>query len=685
MRNQKLLGVVTLVLLVGILLFLSNSVYDDYSRRDVAVVGKTITSPVTNPEIKVMTYNVRYGCGSHVPSNNYVGNYCPNGVHSDEAINAIFNLISQNDPDILVLQEVWGKTRDNLKSMLTNYKSVWSPTEYAIFIKKEGEFIGSSTQGIKIRNRPVYIRQKVNVKGQEIIVYNVHLSRAVFPTGDLNDNQKICAWQNSIPDLEYEKTREGLNALRNQAGGEESGTKVILAGDYNYEDVEAYLSTFENLVLNSPTFPTKKYCRGKSGQYLFGGFFEDEQIDHILVSSNFKILVGGTFGDNLALEASDHFPVYATLQLEAVEPQAQAEPISTQAQQPAPTTTPPASGIQTAQQPAATPTTAQPVVTTTPSTSRTQTAGLAPATSSQPYSSAGARASTAPTQPYSPPSRLAASACLRCVEIDDVWQKVRSKIVKPTDEAFTKVWDVDTNSWQSFNVVYPSKISISEGVNLNSLGLRDKTYAQTLVDEARKQGIHPCYPLVTAKHESGGNAKAVVAEANLAICSSTIRARYLNEINNPCKNKGVNEIKELCAGKNGRIRPPADTNDECLKAFMDTNRYGVKVPQSNELVGVFCKEGFKADERFAIGLGQINVYKDQSEREIAGKKYSACQLLDPIFNAEATVRLLKSNGAGQNPTENEIRKTFANYGGGGTDSDSVTNRFNSFMSCLSSQ
>ncbi len=275
----------------------------------------------------------------------------------------------------------------------------------------------------------------------------------------------------------------------------------------------------------------------------------------------------------------------------------------------------------------------------------------------------------------------------RCKALDEIWSLRLGPLLRSSPE----VWDVRSavHQWAGFGVIWGVK-DLPEGISplvardYGGLSFDDRTHLPTLVREAEEQDIHPCYAVVVAKHESGGKAEAIQAEANLPVCNSIERPKFMIETVPVCKTELATPeaVRSACLANPDTeftryIRPAKGTSD-CLDAFLDTKKYRVQLPTP----ATVCSTGIDTKYRWAMGLGQINILANERSASIGGKSYTHCQLLTPETNAEATAGLLRKKGATKNPTtRDQVAQVFANYGGGQPSENKYQLRTDDFLRC----
>ncbi len=290
------------------------------------LTSSIISVSAENSPIKVMTYNVRFGCGSE-----------ENCANFNEVVSNLVSVIRSQDPDIFVIQEGnnlvwekggWTKPQDfrdpftGLKEAFGNDYNidggVYANQPYnkqAIFVKKSRGSIGQVTTKTYPTGGRIYERAVVKIDGQQLIVYNTHL----FPPPLL---QSVHQDKKCVPLVRTDGTIEAQDFSQTDAQAKElaalvlkENQPVIVMGDLNVEsDHLDGLNTFSEVNLNGVnTYPVKEYC-ARTSQYGFMNWHQ--QLDHIYYKG-FTSQSGTVFQGDKTNIASDHYPVVASLTLDA--------------------------------------------------------------------------------------------------------------------------------------------------------------------------------------------------------------------------------------------------------------------------------------------------------------------------------------------------------------------------------
>ncbi len=286
-----------------------------------AVISVTSFS---NINLKVMTYNVRDGCGYDENCGNYISD--------------LVEVIRAQSPDILVIQE--GNTYSDirtaytlLKKELTDYDSrVDGLLGRGTFVKKSfGNIVDfkASTYGAKGPSTGAnpdryYTRAEVFlVSAHTIIVYNTHLFPVPIKSEARTQNLHVCVDETvKKPSVEANKVQLDFSTTEKQA--EELASivaketlPVIVMGDMNAESdhlasLKTTLSEVDLQPGHAKTFPIKPYC-ANTAAYGYQDWYQD--LDHIFYNG-FTSSFGTVVTTSPADVASDHYPVVASLTLD---------------------------------------------------------------------------------------------------------------------------------------------------------------------------------------------------------------------------------------------------------------------------------------------------------------------------------------------------------------------------------
>lgn len=281
----------------------------------------------------------------------------------------------------------------------------------------------------------------------------------------------------------------------------------------------------------------------------------------------------------------------------------------------------------------------------------------------------------------------------RCQEIDEVWQLLGSFLTL-RNEIVGKVYSPAEATWKEKAFVYPLLPGIATNFKSYNFGQRqfvETQYLPLVVEEAARQGIDPCYPLVTVLFESAGNANAIGNDANVVGCDVIGRRTLLLKRSEACKQTYLTSeaLRDACLenavyAENGFLVPSSSEN-ACMEDFVDTTQFKLDTPAKE----AFCSNTFDHEYLFGIGLGQITIMPKTSSTTgsyimIGGQSYSHCDLFDPVKNIRATVTRLKEKGAAQATSESAIKTVLGSYVGAGQNKHGEL-RYDYFLACKNQQ
>ncbi len=296
------------------------------------IFSLAISVSAESSQIKVMTYNVRYGCGSN--------EVCDNSNEISKYLNTV---IDQLDPDIFVIQEGNNKNRekDPMKirqpfislqnHLLDTYNGDGGKLNGNPY-DKQGIFVKNSVGTIEKfeiksyndgHNR-FYGRAVVKLNdGQEIVVYNTHLFPGpLLPAAQkknlkqcIDTNKKKASVKENQDQQDFSITEKEAEKLASIVA--EETLPVIVMGDMNAEKdhLQPLMSSLNHVEINYNTFPIKPYC-AETDDYGYQDWFQ--KLDHIFYNGfkevNHLELID--INSENVQKASDHSPVFATLEID---------------------------------------------------------------------------------------------------------------------------------------------------------------------------------------------------------------------------------------------------------------------------------------------------------------------------------------------------------------------------------
>ncbi|MBS3111647.1 endonuclease/exonuclease/phosphatase family protein [Candidatus Woesearchaeota archaeon] len=260
-----------------------------------------------NNVVRVMSYNVRKGCGSERFENFEEFRMC------DKKTEEIANFISSKNPDILLLQEVDQNFVGTFSPFFKEVSSIYE-NGLAIFVFGSGANVEESSIAeyqTNENNQEIRYNLKsiVTVKDKTYVVYNTHLSRPRFV-----NSGNLCQSQTGQT-KKYGSTLEQLRQLKEILNDNDS-ENIIVGGDFNLGSEEIKEIKGFNLVKTEGyTFPTEEYCDYRN---YYGKFDAKEKIDHIYYKDGDAIGAGvyEYTNEEGVGKLSDHYPVMVGLNYE---------------------------------------------------------------------------------------------------------------------------------------------------------------------------------------------------------------------------------------------------------------------------------------------------------------------------------------------------------------------------------
>ncbi len=266
--------------------------------------------------IKVMSYNVKV-----------FDLY--NWSHNLETRAKIFQLIGDQSPDIMCLQEFFSRDSsqlDNLDSLIKFQKAKYVHVEYTTLVKRVHHWgiatfsaypilsKGKVDFGYNSNNICIYTDIKIGL--DTVRIYNMHLQSISFSKEDYKYVEDL---QNDVETEDIEHSKNIFKRLKlafvkrsQQADLIETSIAaspypVIVCGDFN-DTPSSY--TYHTISKNlNDAFVESGNGFGKS----YVGIFPSFRIDYILHSTNFKAYNFRTIREEL----SDHFPVCCYLEVDS--------------------------------------------------------------------------------------------------------------------------------------------------------------------------------------------------------------------------------------------------------------------------------------------------------------------------------------------------------------------------------
>lgn len=269
-------------------------------------------------KIKLMQFNIRTGFRITNKPYSFEGN----------RLEYAKKLVEKENPDILTINEAYFETKNN--GILMDYKKIFNYPYYAHGNYKKGEcpFWGSAVLSkfpiVSLNNKNVgltgYLRIKIKLDKKIINLDLAHIA--------------------PIPLLTSKEQEKGIKNILNKPK-----KNYLLVGDFNslssldnYDskklinswkkiDPDAQKNVIEMLKRDALRFAlstglkdTYKEKNKKFGFTIPTNFLSKDKstgvrIDYILCSKEFKVIDSGIIKNNLSENASDHYPIYAILEI----------------------------------------------------------------------------------------------------------------------------------------------------------------------------------------------------------------------------------------------------------------------------------------------------------------------------------------------------------------------------------
>ncbi len=252
--------------------------------------------------LKVMSYNVRL-----------FGYFDDSRIGANKTKNQILNLIRQEQPDVLCIQEYFhqdGKGKFNTRDSIYKIMGIHSHHEQSIHHSQKNKHFGMALfskypiinqgviqrSGAQKKNSNFCIYADIVKKGDTIRVYNVHFQSIKLKADEYSRQTAM----NKDSKTKRSKLRSGLSKLNNAfkirskqsntvyAHLNESSYKSIICGDFNDTPMSYTYEVFDNILVDA----FRNTSSGFGSTY--NGFLPAGRIDYIfhtksLNSAQFKI------------------------------------------------------------------------------------------------------------------------------------------------------------------------------------------------------------------------------------------------------------------------------------------------------------------------------------------------------------------------------------------------------------
>jgi endonuclease/exonuclease/phosphatase family metal-dependent hydrolase len=257
-------------------------------------------------DVSVMSFNIRYGTAA-------------DGADAWPHRQAqLIGVLRRHQPDILGLQEALAFQLQEIESRMPEYGRVgvgrddggntgefsailYRKSRYAVgdqgtfWFSPTPEIPGSTGWGNNITRICSWARLYDRELGRSFYVYNLHLDHESAPSRE-----------------------RSAELLAQRIGERDHRDPVIVMGDFNAGEGQAPVQFLLNNVPLADSFRAlHPDATGVATYHGFTGRTEGDKIDHILVSSDWRVLSAGIDRSHEAERyPSDHFPVHAVLRLE---------------------------------------------------------------------------------------------------------------------------------------------------------------------------------------------------------------------------------------------------------------------------------------------------------------------------------------------------------------------------------
>ncbi len=261
-----------------------------------STVQKSILNDTT--EIKVMTFNIRYGTAD-------------DGENSwSNRKNILFEVVRSYNADIIGLQEVLKFQLDELLIELQNYNYVGvgrddgkTEGEYSPILFSKERFILDTTETFWFSDTP-------KIPGSKSWGNNITRICTWAKFFDKFTRKSIYVFNLHLDHQSQESRIKSAKALVEKFNKLNIKQPIVLTGDFNCGEEEETIKT----ILNSGLIDTYRTLHKKSNnEGTFNGFKGDdsgEKIDFIFVSKDFRIKDSAIIKTNInGRYPSDHFPV----------------------------------------------------------------------------------------------------------------------------------------------------------------------------------------------------------------------------------------------------------------------------------------------------------------------------------------------------------------------------------------
>ena len=270
-------------------------------------------------KIKIMQYNIRTGFRKTEKPYNY----------EENRIHIAKNIIKKEDPDVLILNEAYFESK-NKSGILMDYQKIFGFPFYAHGNYKNGPnpFWGHALLSKypiieslnKSRGLAGLFRNRIKIRNKIINLDIAHISPIPYLSSKkqeefikkiLADKPKSYILSGDFNSLSPEDRYDEEKMIKLWSKFEKNAKKVI--GEMLKRDSI-------RCVLSRGLIDTYKAKNKKFGFTIPTDFLSKDKssgirIDYIFCSKEFKVINSGIIRNNLTEKASDHYPIYATMDI----------------------------------------------------------------------------------------------------------------------------------------------------------------------------------------------------------------------------------------------------------------------------------------------------------------------------------------------------------------------------------
>jgi len=270
-----------------------------------AILIQSTPSHDSSLELNIMSFNIRYGTADDGDNNWPYRNQL------------VMSVIKSRNADIVGLQEALGFQLDEITAKFPGYSVIGvgrddgrTQGEFSAILYRTDRFnidtsgtfwlsdtpdlIASTSWGNSITRICTWARLVERQSGEAFYIYNTHYDHRSQPSREMN-----------------------TTLISNQIFSRRHHDPVVLMGDFNAGETNPAIINFGTLAGLEHTYRSIHPNETAVGTFnAFNGKSDGEMIDHIFVTPDIKITDAGIdHTNNNARYPSDHFPVWATIEL----------------------------------------------------------------------------------------------------------------------------------------------------------------------------------------------------------------------------------------------------------------------------------------------------------------------------------------------------------------------------------